>query len=810
MERRLSFNKYSRFQTTREASQPAPKAFNGPSVLFNDGKRRIDYVLVYCKKDVEADEAKTKMLSTFLKNVKLADLQVEEEQGLVLDALTCIKVHAPTPILKRFITAFKLELNMHNPNYKYHRKVPWKCMSSIVVCPDSDDPITRRAPETLSGKQPTDFTNAERIFIVKQILSNTKYDQKATDTGFEWLLSEGVLVGAYPLHDSPYAWTDEGPLTDRQLLSRYWASFRCFHKEQPLTIIERYYGPTIAFYFAWVEYYTVMLVPAAAIGLFCFLTGIIYYAYTASYIEKEVCNADQFLCPVCPNNAFCKHVPLKRACFLAKMELVMENPITILYSILMSFWGVMFMILWKRKQALFNMRWNLNKVMLESDVRPAFIKRAQVQRMSSITGSVEYYVKFSNRIVRRLFSCLVSFLMLCVYLVGVIIVVYYRTTFTYYGLISDNETFKEWYPLIEVTTSCSLGIVIMMIINVFRDWVARKLTQFENPRSQSEFDRHFTLKAAMMAFGNMFFPMFYLAFFKGRFYTHPGEPNEWKIPGIFQADVCKVSGCLIDLTMQLMFVMIVKHACFSMLEFMIPYLTRYKNYKHRFRDIPVCTQWEEDFVLVAPTGNHLFGEYIKLVQQYGFMILFLVAFPLAPIVALINNLIELRLDAIKILTTYRRAAMRKTAGIGEWNEMIKIITFFGTVSNPFLIAFSSGIISRYIYLFRNSFDLTGFVNSTLSGDFFAQFNVAEYPGKISSDGDLKVTTCYYSAKRNPPSHPSKYELSADYWYHFTNVLLLTTYLLSRLIPPIPRKVRLKQEQDERRLQQERLDTITFL
>ena len=44
----------------------------------------------------------------------------------------------------------------------------------------------------------------------------------------------------------------------------------------------------------------------------------------------------------------------------------------------------------------------------------------------------------------------------------------------------------------------------------------------------------------------------------------------------------------------------------------------------------------------------LLDEYLELTVQYGFITLFVAAFPLAPLFALINNIFEIRLDANKV------------------------------------------------------------------------------------------------------------------------------------------------------------------
>lgn len=52
-------------------------------------------------------------------------------------------------------------------------------------------------------------------------------------------------------------------------------------------------------------------------------------------------------------------------------------------------------------------------------------------------------------------------------------------------------------------------------------------------------------------------------------------------------------------------------------------------------------------------------------MQFSFTTIFVAAFPLAPLLALINNIFEIRLDAIKMVRLERRMVPRKTNDIGE-------------------------------------------------------------------------------------------------------------------------------------------------
>lgn len=58
------------------------------------------------------------------------------------------------------------------------------------------------------------------------------------------------------------------------------------------------------------------------------------------------------------------------------------------------------------------------------------------------------------------------------------------------------------------------------------------------------------------------------------------------------------------------------------------------------------------------------------VIQYGFTTIFVAAFPLAPLLALFSNLVEIRLDAIKMVRLQRRLVPRKAKDIGQGPDRV--------------------------------------------------------------------------------------------------------------------------------------------
>ena len=73
--------------------------------------------------------------------------------------------------------------------------------------------------------------------------------------------------------------------------------------------------------------------------------------------------------------------------------------------------------------------------------------------------------------------------------------------------------------------------------------------------------------------------------------------------------------------------------------------------------------------------------FLPAVIQFGFVTLFVASFPLAPLLALLNNVIEIRVDAWKLTTQYRRPVAAKAHSIGVWQDILYGMTVISVASN---------------------------------------------------------------------------------------------------------------------------------
>lgn len=178
------------------------------------------------------------------------------------------------------------------------------------------------------------------------------------------------------------------------------------------------------------------------------------------------------------------------------------------------------------------------------------------------------------------------------------------------------------------------------------------------------------------------------------------------------------------------------------------------------------------------------------------MTIFVSAFPLAPLFALINNIFEMRLDAKKMIKYYRRPVPQRVKDIGVWLPIMDILGRISVVSNAFIIAFSSNFIPKLVYKLKINPDHReeGFLDFSLS-----HFNTDDFQNSMAPVTSMyNVTTCRYSEYRNPPDHEFKYKRPLEYWHIlairlafiviYQNVVGFVITAVQWAVPDIPRKL----------------------
>lgn len=98
------------------------------------------------------------------------------------------------------------------------------------------------------------------------------------------------------------------------------------------------------------------------------------------------------------------------------------------------------------------------------------------------------------------------------------------------------------------------------------------------------------------------------------------------------------------------------------------------------------TQSEESYIMEAydPVMGTLM-DYAELAVQFGYVTLFVAAFPLAPAFALANDHVKARSHAFRMLKQMRRPAPRGARDIGSWRGVFTALTCVSVVTNSALV-----------------------------------------------------------------------------------------------------------------------------
>ncbi|CAB1332297.1 unnamed protein product, partial [Coregonus sp. 'balchen'] len=85
------------------------------------------------------------------------------------------------------------------------------------------------------------------------------------------------------------------------------------------------------------------------------------------------------------------------------------------------------------------------------------------------------------------------------------------------------------------------------------------------------------------------------------------------------------------------------------------------------------------------TVTDTFQDYQEMFVQFGYVVLFSSAFPLAAMCALINNIIEIRSDAFKLCTGMQRPFGQRVESIGQWQTAMEAMGLIAIIVNCYLI-----------------------------------------------------------------------------------------------------------------------------
>jgi anoctamin-10/anoctamin-7 len=414
-------------------------------------------------------------------------------------------------------------------------------------------------------------------------------------------------------------------------LSEKWL-FWGVKRDSPLDEIRDYFGEKVALYFSFLEFYTRMLILPTVCGLVFFILQL-----TADSIED------------------------------AKGLYI--------FAFIVIFWCTAFGEVWKRKEARHRLNWGMLNFIEKEQTRPEFVGE---YIRSPINGNLEAYFPFVQKVIRAIASqsVVISFILLVLASVtGMFIFRFYLRTETSLG-----DTMGKVIG----------GILNSLQIQIFNQIYGRivyALNEYENHRTDTEYENALIAKSFLFKFVNSYNSLFYLAFFRGYLDNNV----------CVDANGDALDNCLNDLRIQLAIIFTSLIVMNNSLEVGIPYLKSQIKAKKEAKglDLDEVNFTFPEIEYSKEQYESTFDDFDELAIQYGFVTLFVVAFPLTPLLAFLNNILEVRVDSVKLLTVTRRPEPRGAANIGTWYDIFTIISYIAIITNIVIVVFQASEIESW-------------------------------------------------------------------------------------------------------------------
>ena len=436
------------------------------------------------------------------------------------------------------------------------------------------------------------------------------------------------LIDTFPIHD------------DESLTKLYGDWKRSPLLSPPVDLVRDYFGENIAFYVSFTAFYTRFLIPTAALGVVQFVTDkLLGYSYYNTVV-------------------FCL------------LNLVVVT---------------VFLEMWKRRSNDHSYKWGTGGKLRHKRPRAQFRGEYGI---NPITGREEVRYPTQKTIQKLIFvSIPVTFLCLCFAFVLMLISFWAETVTVIFFTDEKGEVARDIFSQIAMFVPCTIYSVLIFVMNQYYLHVAHHLTEWENHRTQEQFERHVVAKLVMFEFVNSFLAMFYIAFvlqdvsmLKNQVFTML----------LVQQAVNQVQETLLPIFLRRPSARRVMNKISKRVEPQEP-LTPEKCLHGEVRSVDKLVSDspripEALFSLLREPYESTYDDFVEMWLQFGSVFLFSSVYPLAAVFALINNVIELKMDAYKLCKFTRKPTPRGVRDIGVWYAAFNITSVFSVMTNCALLA----------------------------------------------------------------------------------------------------------------------------
>lgn len=344
-----------------------------------------------------------------------------------------------------------------------------------------------------------------------------------------------------------------------------------------------------------------------------------------------------------------------------------------LYSIGIIFWFTFFLIFWERKQSELSIQHgSYGKIFLVADKNKDFHAKEQINLVTGFPQ--EKYEK-----TKRFFWYFISFLEALPFLcLGLILKIIFLTLkgfilpgeMFFFETIGNSKKYFQDYDFLQIRLFLDiLQMEATSKINNLYTTICYRSTIRENHRTNQSFESSFALKRFCFVFLNRFMHLAYIAFVKFDFSNLRKE-----LTIIFVLD--EIRRLLLE----------------SVFPLFLKLFTKKKNskvLKEKQKNNEISSNIKEKVEELELNQYENFEDYLEIIIQMCYLVLFAGVFPQASYLCFFFNLIENKSDNFKLTyKCYKRPLPSKANTIGCWLWLLNIFSFCGIFTNTFIFSFN--------------------------------------------------------------------------------------------------------------------------
>ncbi|XP_044726729.1 anoctamin-10 isoform X2 [Chrysoperla carnea] len=411
-------------------------------------------------------------------------------------------------------------------------------------------------------------------------------------------------------------------------------------KQQPFENIRTYFGEAIALYFIFLGFYTMALILPTALGII------------QTFLSSETL---PFFC---------------------------------IFNVI---WATVFLEVWKRKCSEYAYKWGTIGMTSLDEPRASYYGQMIKDPVSGrVTPQYPRWKTYT-----KMYCISLPIVIFCMSIgFGIMLVSFWVEDYIKTKVSPLNE-----YRMYLVYLPSVIYAALVYVMNFYYRKLATRLTEWENHRTQSQYDRHRVTKLLLFEFVNNFMALFYIAFV---IQDIEMLQNQLVIMLIILQIINNFQEAILPLIVRIYVEKVknLKRYLKKQVQDAFGSLSKTKTDRNSMGDGIHEDQFDyiqtlhvDDSRIQAANAEGkmesyegTYDDYLEMFMQFGYVVLFSSVYPLAAFWAILNNIFEIRADAFKLCMVYQRPLSRKVKDIGAFQKAFEVLGALSIVTNCGLIA----------------------------------------------------------------------------------------------------------------------------